>query len=202
MKLNFSLLLSNLTNQIINWRKELAWAFLVSAVLISVNPLFSKINTETVLVAKNDLTAGSQINSEDFTRIDIPKKFKAANAISASEVNGLILISNLSKGEQLTYSRIISPSTSEQDLVPIRLADSQVAKVIQPGQVVDVISSSDSNSVATVVASQVVIVALFPETQSFTNSQGLLVLVAANSQEAINLAGSGNLKLSLVIRNQ
>ena len=202
MKLNFSLLLSNLTNQIINWRKELAWAFLVSAVLISVNPLFFRINTETVLVAKSDLAAGSQINSDDFTQIDIPKKFKATNALSASEVNGLILISNLIKGEQLTYSRIISPSTSEQDLVPIRLADSQVAKVIHPGQVVDVISSSDSNSVATVVASQVVIVALFPETQSFTNSQGLLVLVAANSREAINLAGRGNLKLSLLIRNQ
>jgi Flp pilus assembly protein CpaB len=202
MKFNLSLLLSNITNLVINWRKELAWAFLISAVLISANPLFARINTDLVLVARNDLNAGYQISIDDFEKIAIPKKYKASNAVSESELTGLILTSNLIKGEQLTFSRIISPSTTDFDLVPIRLADSQISKVIQPGQIVDVVSSSDSNSSARVIADRVKIVALYPESQSFTNAQGLLVLVAATSDEAVNLAGSGNLKLSLVIRNQ
>lgn len=202
MKFNLSLLLSNLTNLVINWRKELAWAFLISAILISANPLFARINTDSVLVAKNDLNAGYQISIDDFEILAIPKKYKASNAISESELTGLILTSNLNAGEQLTFSRIISPSDTDLDLVPIRIADSQISKVIQPGQIVDVVSSSDSNSSARVIADRVKIVALYPESQSFTNAQGLLVLVAASSDEAVNLAGSGNLKLSLVIRNQ
>jgi Flp pilus assembly protein CpaB len=202
MKSNISLLLSNITNLILNWRKEVAWAFLISALLISANPLFTRIGTESVLIAKNDLVAGSQISHKDYEVIYIPRKFKAPNATDASSLSNLILISNVNKGEQLTLSRFISPNLSSQDLVPIRIADSQIAKVIQPGQLVDVVSSSDSSSVAKVLARKVKVIAIYPESQSFTNAQGLLILVAADSDESVNLAGSGNLKLSLVIRNQ
>jgi len=202
MKSNFSLLLSQLTNLILNWRKEVAWAFLISAFLISANPLFTRVGADSVLIAKKDLTAGSQLNQQDYELIYLPTKFKASNAIDVESISNLILISNIAQGEQLTASRFIASSFIEQDLVPIRIADAQISKVIQPGQIVDVISSSDSSSAAKVLARKVKVIATYPESQSFTSSQGLLILVAADSEEAVNLAGGGNLKLSLVIRHQ
>jgi Flp pilus assembly protein CpaB len=202
MKSNFSLLLSQLTNLILNWRKEVAWAFLISAFLISANPLFTRVGADSVLIAKKDLTAGSQLNQQDYELIYLPTKFKASNAINVESISNLILISNIAQGEQLTASRFIASSFIEQDLVPIRIADAQISKVIQPGQIVDVISSSDSSSAAKVLARKVKVIATYPESQSFTSSQGLLILVAADSEEAVNLAGGGNLKLSLVIRHQ
>jgi Flp pilus assembly protein CpaB len=202
MKSNFSLLLSQLTNLILNWRKEVAWAFLISAFLISANPLFTRVGADSVLIAKKDLTAGSQLNQQDYELIYLPTKFKASNAINVESISNLILISNIAQGEQLTASRFIASSFIEQDLVPIRIADAQISKVIQPGQIVDVISSSDSSSAAKVLARKVKVIATYPESQSFTSAQGLLILVAADSEEAVNLAGGGNLKLSLVIRHQ
>jgi Flp pilus assembly protein CpaB len=202
MKSNFSLLLSQLTNLILNWRKEVAWAFLISAFLISANPLFTRVGADSVLIAKKDLTAGSQLNQQDYELIYLPTKFKASNAIDVESISNLILISNIAQGEQLTASRFIASSFIEQDLVPIRIADAQISKVIQPGQIVDVISSSDSSSAAKVLARKVKVIATYPESQSFTSAQGLLILVAADSEEAVNLAGGGNLKLSLVIRHQ
>lgn len=202
MKSNFSLLLSQLTNLILNWRKEVAWAFLISAFLISANPLFTRVGTDSVLIAKKDLMAGSQLSQQDYELIYLPAKFKASNALNVESISNLILISNIAQGEQLTASRFITSSFIEQDLVPIRIADAQISKVIQPGQIVDVISSSDSSSAAKVLARKVKVIATYPESQSFTRAQGLLILVAADSEEAVNLAGGGNLKLSLVIRHQ
>jgi Flp pilus assembly protein CpaB len=160
------------------------------------------VGADSVLIAKKDLTAGSQLNQQDYELIYLPTKFKASNAINVESISNLILISNIAQGEQLTASRFIASSFIEQDLVPIRIADAQISKVIQPGQIVDVISSSDSSSAAKVLARKVKVIATYPESQSFTSSQGLLILVAADSEEAVNLAGGGNLKLSLVIRHQ
>ena len=202
MKLPVSDLLTVVTNFVLNWRREFALSFLISATLIATGPLISKIGTETVLVARGDLSAGVTITANDFETVSIPAKYKAPNAISESELTELVLHSDLQKGEQLTSSRFMVANFSDKDFVPVRIADTQITKIIKPGQIVDIVASSDANSPARLLAQRVKIVALYPESQSFTNSQGVLVLVAAEPQEAVGLAGSGNLKLSLVIRGQ
>jgi len=199
---NWASYLTKTTNLILNLKRELAIAFLISAVLIAAGPFFSKISTETVLVANKDLNAGMILQSDDFIKISIPAKYKSPNALNESEVQNLSLASNIEKGEQLTRSRFLSFTNSDKNLVPIRIADSQVSKIIQPGQLVDVIASGDRELSAKVLARSVRIVSLHPENQSFTNSEGILVLVAAEPDAAVELAGSGNLKLSLVILNK
>lgn len=199
---SFSELLTRLTNVVLNWRREFALSFLISAVLISSGPLLSRLSTDTVLVARQDLNAGVTITTNDFEKISIPSKYKAPNAIFESDLKELVLYSALQKGEQLTSSRFMTANRSDQDFVPVRIADAQITKVVQPGQIVDIVASSDTSTPARLLAQRVKVVALYPENQSFTNSQGVLVLVAVKPEEAVGLAGSGNLKLSLVIRGQ
>ena len=117
-------------------------------------------------------------------------------------MQNLSLASNIQKGEQLTRSRILPVHNPDEHLVPIRISDSQISKIIQAGQTVDVVASGEREINAQVVARAVRIVALYPETQAFTNSQGILVLVSAEPDAAVELAGSSNLKLSVVIRNK
>lgn len=197
----FSKNLTKATNFILNLKRELATAFLISAVLITISPLFAKIGTDSVLVANQDLAAGTVLSINDFKVISIPTKYKATNAISASEIQNLALASDVKKGEQLTSTRFLTIATSDKNLVPIRIADSQISKIIQPGQIVDIVASGEKDLRAKLLAKSVRIVALYPESQAFTNSQGILVLVAAEPEAAVELAGSGNLKLSLVIGN-
>lgn len=198
----FSKNLTKATNFILNLKRELATAFLISAVLITISPLFAKIGTESVLVANQDLAAGTVLSINDFKVIAIPTKYKATNAISESEIQNLALASDVKKGEQLTSTRFLTIATSDKNLVPIRIADSQISKIIQPGQIVDIVASGERDLRAKLLAKSVRIVALYPESQAFTNSQGILVLVAAEPEAAVELAGSGNLKLSLVISNK
>ena len=198
----FAKYLTKTTNFILNLKREFAIAFLISAVLISISPLLANISTETVLVANKDLAAGSTLDVNDFKEVTIPAKYKAPNAIYKDEIHNLSLTSNMQKGEQLTSSRILSVHNPNEHLVPIRLSDSQISKIIQAGQTVDVVASGEREISAKVVARAVRIVALYPETQAFTNSQGILVLVAAEPDAAVELAGSSNLKLSVVIRNK
>lgn len=197
----FSKNLTKATNFILNLKRELATAFLISAVLITISPLFAKIGTDSVLVANQDLAAGTVLSINDFKVISIPTKYKATNAISESEIQNLALASDVKKGEQLTSTRFLTIATSDKNLVPIRIADSQISKIIQPGQIVDIVASGERDLRAKLLAKSVRIVALYPESQAFTNSQGILVLVAAEPEAAVELAGSGNLKLSLVISN-
>ena len=198
----FAKYLTKTTNFILNLKREFAIAFLISAVLISISPLLANISTETVLVANKNLAAGSTLDVNDFTEVTIPAKYKAPNAIYKDEIQNLSLTSNIQKGEQLTSSRILSVHNPNEHLVPIRISDSQISKIIQAGQTVDVVASGEREISAKVVARAVRIVALYPETQAFTNSQGILVLVAAEPDAAVELAGSSNLKLSVVIRNK
>lgn len=199
---SLSQLLTKFTNLVLNFRRELAIAFVISAVLITVSPLFSRINTEEVLVAKSDLTAGTLASLDNFELISIPAKFKAPNAISELTLKNQILYGNINKGEQLTNTRLINDNINGKNLIPIRISDPQIVKVISPGQLVDVVASGDTQASARVIAKNVKLVAFFTDNQSFTNSQGVLILVEAKDEEAVSLAGSGNLKLALIIRGQ
>ncbi|MGA0986027.1 MAG: SAF domain-containing protein [Candidatus Nanopelagicales bacterium] len=198
----FSKNLTKVTNFILNLKRELATAFLISALLIGLGPLFTRIGTETVLIAAGDLSAGATLSEADYEVVYLPAKHKAPNAIDEEEIKNLSLASNIQKGEQLTRSRFLAISNSDESLVPIRIFDSQIAKIIQPGQLVDVVASSERDLKAKLLAKSVRVVALYPESQAFTNSQGILLLVATTSEDAVELAGSGNLKLSIVIRNK
>lgn len=198
----FSNNLTKVTNFILNFKRELALAFLISSALIAAGPLLNRIGTESVLVANQDLSAGSVLNFNDFKIISIPAKYKAANALNENEIQNLHLVSNIQKGEQLTSTRFLTFVQTDKKLVPIRIADSQISKIIQPGQIVDIVASSERDVQAKLLAKSVRIIALYPENQAFTNSQGILVLVEAEPEAAVTLAGSGNLKLSLVISNK
>lgn len=198
----FSKNLTKVTNFILNLKRELATAFLISALLIALGPLITRVGTETVLIAAGDLRAGATLGEADYEVVYLPAKHKAPNAIDKEEIKNLSLASNIQKGEQLTRSRFLAISSSDESLVPIRIFDSQIAKIIQPGQLVDVVASSERDLKAKLLAKSVRVVALYPESQAFTNSQGILLLVATASEDAVELAGSGNLKLSIVIRNK
>ena len=82
-------------------------------------------------------------------------------------------------------------ATVETDLeVPIRLADPGVARVISPGDVVDVVVASP-RSTATVVAAEVVVTALpSADDDSPWSSDAGLLMVAVTDDQALALAGA------------
>ncbi|MGA0884146.1 MAG: SAF domain-containing protein [Candidatus Nanopelagicales bacterium] len=77
----FSKNLTKVTNFILNLKRELATAFLISALLIGLGPLFTRIGTETVLIAAGDLSAGATLSEADYEVVYLPAKHKAPNVI-------------------------------------------------------------------------------------------------------------------------
>lgn len=83
--------------------------------------------------------------------------------------------------------------------VPVRLADSAVASLLQPGDQVDVFAA-DGRSGATVVASRVTVTATPPTDEGpWTDSEGLVVLLAMPEQAATLAAASAGSPLTIAL---
>jgi len=171
--------------------------------------------TTAIVAAARDLPAGAVLTAADLRTIALPPATVPAGATSdLAAVLGAQLSGPLRRGEPLTDVRltdgVLGRPAPGVVSAPVRLADSQAAQLLQPGQRIDVLAASTavgdagpagtgSGSLvagATVVAADVMVIAIPIASASPGGSQvdagvgvdGALVLLATSPLQARLLA--------------
>ncbi len=110
-------------------------------------------NQTAVLIAKQDIPKGSAIESAPLDTSVIPNKFVQPQAVtSLSRVSGMITVADISKGEQITLTKLAVAKQAGGDLAGVTPAGkraisiavdnlSSLAGMIKPGDYVDVITT-------------------------------------------------------------
>jgi Flp pilus assembly protein CpaB len=192
-------------------RRLLAAGFLAVAVLAGLRALSpSPPPTVTVWAAAHDLSGGRPLAVADLVRVALPATAVPSGALrTGAQVAGRLLAAPVRRGEPLTDVRLLGPSLlaalPEAGLVavPIRVADgSAAAAVVKPGDLVDVIATTDSTTGEAgrpeTVASRVRVLTV-PSGSDNGDGAGLLVVAATHDQAATLAQASATNRLSVTI---
>ena len=151
-----------------------------------------------VVVAARDLTPGAQLTEDDVrletrTTATVPDGARS----DLADVVGARLTGPARRGETLTDVRILSPRLAEAAagpnarIVPLHLEATAVLDLIRPGDVVDVLAAgAESDSRATVVATDAVVVLVSQKPTGAAATADRVVLVALPAQAATEVAGA------------
>lgn len=161
-------------------RRSLALSLVILALALAVFPRTE--STTEVLRYATAVEAGTAVNRTHFTTAHVPQHLIPENALRpddllASAPNERITISAHTAGsiatavDFLDSSHTLSsvgnqlPFGEDQpiNIVPIRLAEQSVSRVVQPGDVVDVIAANDAHDPHVVAAGGVIVFAPVPE---------------------------------------
>ena len=192
---------------------EVAIVVAVAIIVARLSP--TPASTTAIVAAARDLPAGAVLTAADLRTIALPPATVPAGATTdLAAVLGSQLSGPLRRGEPLTDVRltdgVLSRPAPGVVSAPVRLADSQAAQLLQPGQRIDVLAASTavgdagpadtgSGSLvagATVVAADVMVIAIPIASASPGGSQvdagvgvdGALVLLATSPLQARLLA--------------
>lgn len=184
------------------YRKTIAYC-LIAIVIYSIAETTAKnFVTRPVVVASKDLGAGSLLNRSDLKEIRIPLSAISPNLLSIDQLVGRMLASNIAENEQLSNTRVIATSEtiSDQRVVGIRIIDSEVASILKPGALVDVVRISNSNGLSGgVIAKNVSVIATASKKSSFGSSAGSVVMVSTSNDNAVILAINSGEKLTVLL---
>jgi pilus assembly protein CpaB len=195
-----------------NWhRRLLASACAAAAVAFALSALAPKPPPIVrVLAAARDVPAGATLTSADVHVVRLPHALVPSGALVATDdVTGRVVAGPLRRDEPLTDVRLVGTSLFSavgDGLVaaPLRIADPGAARLLQAGDVVDVLAASDhsSPSLATTVATGVRVLAVpAPDDSSGGIDDGALVVLATTPSTAALLARAATTdRLSVVIR--
>ncbi|MDP9848820.1 RcpC/CpaB family pilus assembly protein [Streptosporangium lutulentum] len=148
----------------------------------------------TVLAAARDLPGGV-LNAADLKPVALRPDTVPDGALKpGAPIAGRVLAGPMRRGEPLTDVRLLGPSllaTHGRGTVatPVRVADPETARLLSPGDVVDVLaapSTWDGSAPAKIVAEDVTVLAT-PDDES---DRGALVVLATTSDQAIELASA------------
>ena len=164
-----------------------------------------------VLAAARDLPPGATLSAADVQVVGFPRAVVPVGALRAGvDVTGRVAAGPLRRGEPLTDVRLVGAalfgSLTDAGLVaaPVRIADPGAARLLHPGDVVDVLAASDhSTGSAPLVAAGVRVLAV-PAAGDSTGGldDGALVVLATTSSTAAVLARAAvTARLSVVIRS-
>ena len=178
--------------------------------------------TARVAAAARDLSGGTTITADDLRTVRVPPDAVPAGAITdAKLLTGRVLAVPVRAGETITDVRLVGPALlrgygDRLVATPVRIADAGSARLLRPGDVIDVLAaggaadtSGDGASEAVagearLVASAVRVVAVPRDDESAlsgeTFGEGALVVLATTSQTAARLASAAvTARLSLTI---
>jgi pilus assembly protein CpaB len=180
--------------------------------------------TTTVVTATHDLLPGAALTADDLSLSQRPSDSVPDDvATTTGQLVGRLLVTPVHAGETVR-ARDVLDSPLLRELGPgvvatsVRLADASTAALVAPGDRVDVVAAvaGDGNGngdpTASVVASGVRVLAvasrattdtggIFGGSGTVTGSDGLVVIVAATSTQALELARAGlRGRLSFVFR--
>ncbi len=109
-------------------------------------------NQTVVLTAKQDIPKGAAIESAMLDTAVVPNKFVQPQAVtSLGRISGMVTVAEISKGEQITLSKLVNAKQSSGDLAGITPAGKRavsiavdslatLAGMVKPGDYVDVIA--------------------------------------------------------------
>jgi flagella basal body P-ring formation protein FlgA len=158
--------------------------------------------TKPVIVASKDIAAGTYLTSLDLKETRIPISAISENVLTKEQLIGRMLASNIAENEQLTNSRVLATNQviSNQRVVGVRVIDSEVASILKPGALIDVVRISNSNGLyGSVIARDVSVVAIASKKSSFGSSAGSVVMVSTNNDTAVTLAINSGEKLTVLL---
>ena len=184
------------------YRKTIAYCLIAVVVYSIVDKVSNNFATQDVIVAAKDLKAGLIIKQNDLAIKRIPISGIAPNALNSQEIVGKMLSANINAEEQITSSRLIadSKSSTNQKIVGVRIADAELASVIKPGAMIDVVKLSNANGIlGGIIAKDVLVVAIAEKKSSFGSSAGFVVMASTSNENALNLAINSGEKLTVLL---
>jgi len=184
------------------YRKTIAYCLIAVVAYSIIDKAANNFATKPVIVASKDIAAGEILNKSDLKEIRIPISGIAPNPLTQEELVGRMLSSNISENEQLSKTRVLATAEkiTDQRVVGIRIIDSEVASILKPGSLVDVVKISNSNGdLGGVIARDVSVVAIASKKSSFGASAGSVVMVSTNNDNAVNLAINSGEKLTVLL---
>jgi Flp pilus assembly protein CpaB len=184
------------------YRKTIAYCLIAVVAYSIIDKAANNFATKPVIVASKDIAAGAILNKSDLKEIRIPISGIAPNPLTQEELVGRMLSSNISENEQLSKTRVLATAEkiTDQRVVGIRIIDSEVASILKPGSLVDVVKISNSNGdLGGVIARDVSVVAIASKKSSFGASAGSVVMVSTNNENAVKLAINSGEKLTVLL---
>ncbi len=184
------------------YRKTIAYCLIAIVAYSVVDKTANNFATKPVVVASKDIAAGTYLTSLDLKETRIPISAISENILTKEQLIGRMLASNIAENEQLTNSRVLATNQviSNQRVVGVRVIDSEVASILKPGALIDVVRISNSNGLyGSVIARDVSVVAIASKKSSFGSSAGSVVMVSTNNDTAVTLAINSGEKLTVLL---
>ena len=184
------------------YRKTIAYCLIAIVIYSIVDKIANNFATREVIVASKELSSGMVLTNSDLKTSHIPISGIAPNTLQRQEIVGKMLTSNISAGEQITASRLISSNQNDknQRIVGIRINDSEIASILKPGAIVDVVKLNNSQGIfGGLIAEKVMVVAIAEKKSSFGSNSGLVVLVSTSTNDAMQLAINSGEKLTVLL---
>ena len=184
------------------YRKTIAYCLIAIVAYSIVDKAANNFATKPVVVASKDIAAGTYLTSLDLKETRIPISAISENVLIKEQLIGRMLASNIAENEQLTNSRVLATNQviSNQRVVGVRVIDSEVASILKPGALIDVVRISNSNGLyGSVIARDVSVVAIASKKSSFGSSAGSVVMVSTNNDTAVTLAINSGEKLTVLL---
>lgn len=177
-------------------RRAAAAALVIGALVLALRP-GGHTQTVPVLVAAHDLGPGATLRASDVEVRRRPSGDVPDGALRrAADAEGQVLAGAARAGEPLTDLRLVGPeltrrATGSADAarVPVRLADADVAALLQPGSTVDVVTTGEHGEEPVVLATGAIVLAVLPA-EGDAARRGRLILVALPRSAATRVAGT------------
>lgn len=187
-------------------RRKLAVIAAVLAVLTGVNAAAPQPpDTVTVLRAVEPLPGGGPVSATQVRLEPVVAGAVPDGALTDfGQALGRIVAAPVPKGQVLTGADLVGDRTLRPGrvLAPVRLADSGLAAVLRPGDLIDIVAADGQGGPATTVARGVRLVTI-PATDGTTSRPdsgvGVLVLVEVEVVTALELARAGSASTLTVI---
>jgi pilus assembly protein CpaB len=178
-------------------RRALAALLVLAALVLAIRAPSVASSTTPVVVAVRELAPGSTIRAADIQVRQWPPELVPAGALTTpTEADGRVLAGAANAGEPLTSVRLAGPELAKRASpgydavgVPIRLADADVAALLAPGRLVDVVTAGARSDQPTVLASAAVVLTVLPP-DAKTGGRGRLALVSVPRAVATKLAAA------------
>ena len=188
-------------------RRKLAIVAAIAAVLTAVAAAAPQAPpTLRVVRATTDLTSGAIVRSSDITVSSVAEDALPRGAlVDPTAVVGRRSIGPVAEGQVLTALDLSGTSWGigpGHVIAPLRLADPEVAFLLQPGSIINVIAA-DPEGQANVVAAgvRVLLVPAPPAGEGARTADGALVLVDVDAETATLLAqAAATTRISVVLR--
>lgn len=194
-------------------RRILAIALLIVAFALTIHSMTD--TNSQVLIATQDIPAGTQISAEMVAKESVPEILKPEGSYhSDEEITGSITATTIRKKEVITPSRILgselttelvtsNTTVSENDpptMVPVVIADSTIIPLLHHGDTVNIVSQGQQEHEPRVIAAGGKVVSTGISTKDDTQKNNSTILIALPQSAAHSVAGASlNTPLTVVI---